>query len=150
MTSIEVRLFIKAPVSVVLAEFSDYKHAPVLHKNCVKSVQVLEESGNSSIALWRLKVLWFWAKSKQKQTVYPPDKMQNETIAGFARGTVENTMLSETNGGTQVLDIVEVKIPGLARLFEKVIAGYTRNMVTGILVDHKKDLEGRVLDSDKS
>ena len=71
--------------------------------------------------------------------------MRNETIEGFARGTVENTMLSEANGGTEVLDIVEVRIPGLGRLFEKVIAGYTRSMVTGILMDHKKDIEGECL-----
>ena len=143
MTTVQVRITIKAPIEAVLKEFSDYKHAPILHDKYVRSVQVLQQDGDVSVALWRLKVLWFWYQSKQRQTVFPPDRLENETIGGFALGTVENAYLREGSKGTNVTDIVEIRIPKWGRLIEKIIAFYTKHMVTDILIDHKRDLESR-------
>jgi len=130
-------------MEVVLKELSDYTHAPILHKGHIKSIEVLEQDGNISIAQWRLKVLGFLSTAKQKQTVIPPNRMTNETIDGFASGTVENTFFTETNDGTEVLDIVEVQVPKLRKLVEMLVALYTRWLVRSILLDHKRDLESR-------
>ena len=71
MRSVEVTIDIKAPRDVVLREISEYTHPPILHKNRIKSVQVLEDKDNVSTALWRLKVMGFTRTAKQKQTVMP-------------------------------------------------------------------------------
>ena len=147
MTTIKVQLTIEAPIGTVLREFADYDHAPVLHKKYVRSVRALEQDGNVSTALWRLKVLIFWCTVRQKQTVIPPKRLINETTDGFARGTVENTYLSEKGNGTEILDIVEVRTPKWGRLIQWIVAAYTRRLVTSILLDHKLDLESRKNDS---
>jgi len=143
MRSVEVTVDIKAPRDVVLREISEYTHPPILHKSVIKSVQVLEDKDNVSIALWRLKVLGFTRTAKQKQTVMPPDKMTNETIGGFARGTLESTFLYETGEGTRIVDRIEVRVPKWGKLLEIPIAWYTKRLTLGILMDHKKDLESR-------
>jgi hypothetical protein len=73
----------------------------------------------------------------------PPDKMTNETIGGFARGTLESTFLYETSQGTRIVDIIEIRVPSWGKLLEIPVAWYTRRMTEGILNDHKKDLESR-------
>ena len=143
MRSVEVTITIRAPRDVVLREISEYTHPPILHKSVIKSVQVLEDKDNVSIALWRLKVLGFARTAKQKQTVMPPDKMTNETIGGFARGTLESTFLYETDGGTRIVDRIQIRVPLWGKLLEIPVAWYTKRLTMGILLDHKRDLEAR-------
>lgn len=143
MRMVELTITIRAPRDVVLREISEYTHPPILHKSVIKSVQVLEDKNNVSIALWRLKVLGFTRTAKQKQTVMPPDRMTNETIGGFAKGTLESTTLYETSEGTKIVDIIEIKIPMWGKLLELPVAWYTRRLTWGILMDHKRDLEAR-------
>jgi len=143
MRRVEITITIKAPRDIVLKEISEYTHPPILHKSIIKSVQVLEDANNVSTALWRLKVLGFTRTAKQKQTVMPPGKMTNETIGGFAKGTLESTTLYETGEGTKIVDIIEVKVPMWGKLLELPVAWYTRQLTWGILMDHKRDLEAR-------
>ncbi len=141
MRSVEVSLTIKAPMDQVLREISEYTHPPILHKGRIKSVLVLEDENNVSVALWRLKVLGFVREAKQRQTVMPPDKMTNETISGFARGTVESTFLYETSEGTNIVDRVDIRVPRWGILLEPLVAWYTKRLVRSILLDHKRDIE---------
>lgn len=143
MKSVELSLTIRAPMDIVLREISEYTHPPILHKGRIKSVQVLEDENNVSIALWRLKVLGFTREAKQKQTVIPPDRMTNETIGGFARGTLESTFLYETSEGTKIVDKVDVRVPLWGKLLEWPVAWYTKRLTWGILMEHKRDLESR-------
>jgi hypothetical protein len=143
MKSVELSITIKAPIDVVLREISEYTHPPVLHKGRILSVRVLEDENNISTALWRLKVLGFTREAKQKQIISPPDKMTNETIDGFAKGTLETTLLYETDEGTQIVDRVDVRVPKWGKLLEWPVAWYTRRLTWGILMDHKRDLEAR-------
>jgi hypothetical protein len=141
MRSVELTVTIKAPRDIVLKEISEYTHPPILHKRVIKSVQVLEDANNVSVALWRLKVLGFTRSAKQRQTVIPPDRMTNETMEGFAKGTLESTFLYETSDGTKIVDRVDVRVPNWGKLLEIPIAWYTKRMTLGILMDHKRDLE---------
>jgi hypothetical protein len=143
MRSVELTVTIKAPRDMVLREISEYTHPPILHKRVIKSVQVLEDANNISIALWRLKVLGFTRKAKQRQTITPPERMTNETIEGFAKGTLESTFLYETEGGTKIVDRVDVKVPSWGKLLEIPVAWYTKRITLGILMDHKRDLESK-------
>lgn len=143
MRSVELSLTIRAPMDIVLREISEYTHPPILHKGRIKSVQVLEDENNVSIALWRLKVLGFTREAKQKQTVIPPDRMTNETIGGFAKGTLESTFLYETSEGTKIVDKVDVRVPRWGKLLEWPVAWYTKRLTWGILMEHKRDLESR-------
>jgi len=143
MKSVELTVTIRAPRDIVLREISEYTHPPILHKRVIKSVQVLEDANNISIALWRLKVLGFTRSAKQRQTIIPPERMTNETIEGFAKGTLESTFLYETNEGTKIVDRVDVRVPFWGKLLEIPVAWYTRRITLGILMDHKKDLESK-------
>ena len=143
MKSVELTVTIKAPRDIVLREISEYTHPPILHKRVIKSVQVLEDANNVSVALWRLKVLGFTRTAKQRQTIIPPDRMTNETIEGFARGTLESTFLYETSDGTVIVDRVEVQVPSWGKLLEIPVAWYTKRITLGILMDHKRDLESK-------
>jgi len=143
MKSVELTVTIRAPRDIVLREISEYTHPPLLHKRVIKSVQVLEDANNVSVALWRLKVLGFTRTAKQRQTIIPPDRMTNETIEGFARGTLESTFLYETNDGTKIVDRVDVQVPSWGKLLEIPVAWYTKRITLGILMDHKKDLESK-------
>jgi hypothetical protein len=138
---VELTVTIKAPRDIVLREISEYTHPPILHKRVIKSVQVLEDANNVSVALWRLKVLGFTRSAKQRQTVIPPDRMTNETIGGFAKGTLESTFLYETGDSTKIVDRVDVRVPYWGKLLEIPVAWYTKRLTLGILLDHKRDLE---------
>jgi len=144
MRSVELTVTIQAPRDIVLREISEYSHPPILHKRVIKSVKVLEDSNNVSIALWKLKVLGFTRSAKQRQTIIPPDHMTNETIEGFAKGTLESTFLYETSDGTRIVDRVDVRVPTWGKLIEIPVAWYTKRMTLGILLDHKKDLEAKL------
>ena len=141
MKKVEVRLTVRAPQALILKSFADYAHAPILHKKYVQSVKIIEENGDISIAVWKLKVLGFWITSRQKQTVYFPDRLVNETIGGFAKGTIEVTLLKQTGEQTDIIDTIEVRVPGLLKPLEGIIAFYTRHLVTQILTDHKNQIE---------
>jgi len=143
MRSVELTVTIKAPRDIVLREISEYTHPPILHKRVIKSVRVLEDADNVSVALWRLKVLGFTRSAKQRQTVIPPDRMTNETIGGFAKGTLESTFLYETGDSTKIVDRVDVRVPYWGKLLEIPVAWYTKRLTLGILMDHKRDLESR-------
>ncbi len=143
MRSVELTVTIKAPRDIVLREISEYTHPPILHKRVIKSVRVLEDANNVSVALWRLKVLGFTRSAKQRQTVIPPDRMTNETIEGFAKGTLESTSLQETGDTTVIVDRVDVRVPSWGKLLEIPVAWYTKRLTLGILMDHKRDLESR-------
>lgn len=143
MRSVELSLTIRAPMDIVLREISEYTHPPILHKGRIKSVKVLEDENNVSIAIWRLKVLGFTREAKQKQTIIPPDRMTNETIGGFATGTLESTFLYETSEGTKIVDKVDVRVPRWGKLLECPVAWYTKRLTWGILMEHKRDLESR-------
>ena len=143
MRSVELTVTIKAPRDIVLREISEYTHPPILHKRVIKSVRVLEDANNVSVALWRLKVLGFTRSAKQRQTVIPPDRMTNETIGGFAKGTLESTFLYETGDSTRIVDRVDVRVPYWGKLLEIPVAWYTKRLTLGILMDHKRDLESR-------
>ena len=142
MKSVELEITIDAPRDVVLHEISEYTHPPRLHKGII-AVDVLEDENNVSIAQWRLKVLGFTREARQKQIISPPDKMTNETIGGFARGTLETTLLYEVDGGTRIVDRVDVRIPIWGPLLEWPVAWYTKRLTWDILMDHKRDLEAR-------
>ena len=143
MRSVQLSLTINAPIDVVLPEISEYTHPPVLHKGRILSVQVLEDDGNVSTALWRLKVLGFVRQVKQRQIVTPPDRMTNETIDGFAKGTLESTFLFGNGGATRIDDRIDVRVPGWGRPLEGLVAWYTKRLTWSILLDHKRDLESR-------
>ncbi len=143
MKSVELTVTIKAPRDMVLREISEYTHPPILHKRVIKSVQVLEDANNVSVALWRLKVLGFTRKAKQRQIITPPERMTNETIEGFAKGTLETTSLYETDDGTKIVDRVDVRVPAWGKFLEIPVAWYTKNITLGILMDHKRDLESK-------
>ncbi len=143
MRSVELTITIGAPRDVVLHEISEYTHPPILHEGRILSVQVLEDKDNVSIALWRLKVLGFVREAKQKQIITPPEKMTNETLEGFARGTLESTFLYETDEGTRIVDRIDVRIPRWGWLLEIPVAWFTKRLTDGILMDHKRDLEAR-------
>jgi uncharacterized membrane protein len=144
MRSVELTVIIKAPRDMVLREISEYTHPPILHKRVIKSVKVLEDSNNVSVALWRLKVLGFTRSAKQRQTIIPPDRMTNETIEGFAKGTFESTFLHQTNDGTKIVDRVDVRVPFWGKLLEIPVAWYTKRLTLGILLDHKRDIEAKL------
>jgi hypothetical protein len=88
-------------------------------------------------------VLGFTREAKQKQTVIPPDRMTNETIGGFAKGTLESTFLYETSEGTKIVDKVDVRVPLWGKLLEWPVAWYTKRLTWGILMEHKRDMESR-------
>ena len=143
MRSVELTIDINAPRDVILRAISEYTHPPILHSWCIKSVQVLEDKDDVSTALWRLKVLGFTREAKQKQIITFPEKMTNETIGGFAKGTLETTLLYETDGGTRIVDRIDVRVPGWFKPLEWPVAWYTRRITWRILMDHKRDLESR-------
>ncbi|HTY82085.1 MAG TPA: hypothetical protein VMB24_04825 [Dehalococcoidales bacterium] len=143
MHAVTIKLSINAPRDVVLKEFADYTHAPILHRKHVKSVRELERFYNVSTALWRIKILGVWSSAIQKQTVFPPGRLVNETITGIASGTMEDTCLSERSGGTNIVDTIEVRTRGWARPLERIVAAYARAIAEEILLDYKRDLESR-------
>ena len=143
MRSVEVKIMIKAPRNVVLDEISEYTHPPILHKDIIKSVDPIVDDGEVSVAIWRLKVLGFVSEAIQKQVISRPDMMTNETVGGFAKGTLESTYLYETGEGTEIVDRIDVRIPKLGKILEIPVAWYTKRITMRIFMDHKRDLESR-------
>ena len=143
MKSVEVRIKIKAPRDMVLDEISEYIHPPILHKDIIKSVDPIVDDGKVSVAIWRLKVLGFVSEAIQKQVINRPGMMTNETVGGFAKGTLESTYLYETGEGTEIVDNIDIRIPKLGKILDMPVAWYTKRITQRILMDHKLDLESR-------
>jgi len=143
MRSVEIRTKIKAPRDIVLNEISEYTHPPILHNWVIKSVTVFEDDGKVSTALWHIKVFGILSKATQRQVIRAPDMMTNETIRGFSKGTLETTLLYETDEGTEIVDRVDVRIPIFGIFLETPVAWYTKRITERILNDHKLDLESR-------
>ncbi len=143
MKSVEVKIKIKAPRDVVLDEISEYTHPPILHKDIIKSVDPIVDDGRVSVAIWRIKVFGYVSEAIQKQVITRPNMMTNETVGGFAKGTLESTYINETSEGTEIIDKIDIRIPKLGILLEIPVAWYTKRITMRILMDHKLDLESR-------
>lgn len=144
----EMTLIIKAPREVVVKEIADYTRTRILSKSrYVKSVQVLEDDGTTSIAVWRIKTLWFVFQAKNRQIVTLPDKQTNEVLTGMAKGTFETVTYSETSEGTKIAYRLELRVPWYYKLFEIPLAWYSKRMARNLLMDDKRDIEAKYEDT---
>ena len=144
----EMTLIIKAPREVVVKEVADYTRTRILGKSrYVKSVQVLEDDGTTSIAVWQIKALWFVFQAKNMQIVTLPDKQTNEVLTGMAKGTFETVTYSETSEGTKIAYRLELRVPWYYKLFEIPLAWYSKRMARNLLMDDKRDIEAKYGDT---
>ena len=144
----EMTLIIKAPREVVVKEIADYTRTRILGKSrYVKSVQVLEDDGTTSIAVWQIKALWFVFQAKNMQIVTLPDKQTNEVLTGMAKGTFETVTYSETSEGTKIAYRLELRVPWYYKLFEIPLAWYSKRMARNLLMDDKRDIEAKYGDT---
>jgi hypothetical protein len=140
----ETTLVIKAPREVVVKEIADYSRTRILSKSrYVKSVEVLEDDGTTSIAVWRIKALCFMFQAKNRQIVTLPDKQTNEVLTGMAKGTFETVTYSETSEGTRIAYRLELRVPWYYKLFEIPLARYSKRMARNLLMDDKRDIEAK-------
>jgi len=147
----EMTLIIKAPREVVVKEIADYSRTRILSKGrYVKSVEVLEDDGTTSIAVWQIKVLWFVFQAKNRQIVTLPDKQTNEVLTGMAKGTFETVTYSETSEGTKVAYRLELRVPRYYKLFEIPLGWYSKRMARNLLMDDKRDIEAKYTDTTSS
>ena len=143
MRSSEKTLIVKAPRDIVVKEIADYSRTRILDKSrYVKSVEVLEDDGATSIAVWRVKALWFVFEAKNRQVVTLPDKQTNEVLSGMAKGTFETVIYSETSEGTEISYRLELRIPR-CKLLEIPLSWYSGRMAFNLLMDDKKDIEAK-------
>jgi len=139
----QMTLVIKAPREVVVKEIADYARTRILSKRrYVQSVQVLEDDGTTSIAVWRIKALCFVFQAKNRQIVTLPEKQTNEVLTGMAKGTFETVIYSETSEGTKLSYRLELRIP-LCKLLEIPMAWYALRMTRNLLMDDKRDIEAK-------
>ena len=144
----EMTLIIKAPREVVVKEIADYTRTRILGKSrYVKSVEVLEDDGTTSIAVWRIKALCFVFQAKNRQIVTLPDKQTNEVLTGMAKGTFETVTYSETSEGTKIAYRLELRVPWYYKLFEIPLAWYSKRMARNLLMDDKRDIEAKYGDT---
>jgi hypothetical protein len=144
----EMTLIIKAPREVVVKEIADYTRTRILSKSrYVKSVEVLEDDGTTSIAVWRIKALWFVFQAKNRQIVTLPDKQTNEVLTGMAKGTFETVTYSETSEGTKIAYRLELRVPWYYKKFEIPLAWYSKRMARNLLMDDKRDIEAKYGDT---
>jgi hypothetical protein len=143
-------LMIYAPRDVVVREIADYSRTRIMSKGrYVKSVDVLEDDGFTSIAVWRVKALWFVVEAKNRQIVTPPDTQTNEVLTGMAKGTFETVTYSETSEGTRVDYKLELRVPRL-KLLEIPLVWYSGRMARKLLMDDKRDIEAKYGDTRRS
>lgn len=143
MRSAEMTLNIKAPIDVVCREIADYSRTRILEKGRhVRSVEVLEDDGSTSIAVWRIKVLWFVFEAKNRQIVTHPNRQTNEVLTGMARGTFETVNYSEIDGGTEISYRLDLRIPRF-KLLEIPLIWFAIRMTRNLLMDDKRDIEAR-------
>ncbi len=143
MQAVEMTLTINAPREMVVKEIADYKRTRILSKGrYVQSVQVLEDDGTTSIAVWRIKVLCFTFEAKNRQVVTLPDMQTNEVLTGMAKGTFETVIYSENSDGTEIDYRLELRIPRF-RLLEIPLAWYALKITRNLLMDDKRDIEAK-------
>ena len=139
----EMTLTVKAPREVVVKEIADYARTRILSKDrYVQSVQVLEDDGTTSIAVWRIKVLCFVFQAKNRQIVTLPDRQTNEVLTGMAKGTFETVIYREISEGTEIDYRLELRIPR-CKLLEIPFAWYALRMTRNLLMDDKRDIEAK-------
>jgi hypothetical protein len=139
----EMTLTVKAPREVVVKEIADYARTRILSKDrYVQSVQVLEDDGTTSIAVWRIKVLCFVFQAKNRQIVTLPDRQTNEVLTGMAKGTFETVIYREISEGTEIDYRLELRIPR-CKMLEIPFAWYALRMTRNLLMDDKRDIEAK-------
>ncbi len=139
----ELTMTIKAPREIVVKEIADYSRTRIMNKGrYVQSVEVLEDDGATSMAVWRIKVLWFVFEVKNRQIVTMPDTQTNEVLTGIARGTLETVTYYEAEEGTRLDYKLELRIP-LSKLLEIPLAWCAIRMTRNLLMDDKKDIEAK-------
>ena len=139
----EMTMTINAPREMVVREIADYARTRILSKGRhVRSCEVLEDDGTTSIAVWRIKVLCFVFEAKNRQIVTMPDKQTNEVLTGMARGTFETVIYSEAGEGTKIDYRLELRIPR-CRLLEIPFIWFAIRMTRNLLMDDKKDIEAK-------
>ena len=139
----EMTLTVKAPREVVVKEIADYARTRILSKGrYVQSVQVLEDDGTTSIAVWRIKVLCFVFQAKNRQIVTLPDRQTNEVLTGMAKGTFETVIYREISEGTEIDYRLELRIPR-CKMLEIPFAWYALRMTRNLLMDDKRDIEAK-------
>ncbi len=143
MRTSELTMTIHAPRDVVVREIADYSRTRILDKSrYVESVQVLEDDGTTSIAVWRIKALFLTFQAKNRQVVTMPERQTNEVLTGMAKGTFENVLYSETSDGTRIDYKLELRAPGFG-LLEIPLAWIAQRMARNLLLDDKRDIEAK-------
>ena len=146
----ELTLMVEAPIDMVCREIADYSRTRIMNKRrYVQSVDVLEDDGTTSIAVWRIKALWFTVEAKNKQIVTPPDRQTNEVLSGMAKGTFEDVRYSETSEGTKISYRLELRVPRF-KLLEIPLAWYALRMTRKLLMDDKSDIESKYRETKNS
>ena len=139
----ELTMNINAPRELVVKEIADYSRTRILSKGRhVRSVEVLEDDGTTSIAVWRIKVLCFVFEAKNRQIVTIPDKQTNEVLTGMARGTFETVIYTDDGDGTRLDYRLELRIPR-CRLLEIPLIWFAKRMTINLLMDDKRDIEAK-------
>jgi hypothetical protein len=140
----ELTLKINAPRETVVKEIADYSRTRIMSKGrYVKSVDVLEDDGTTSVAVWRIAVLCFVFEAKNRQIVTVPDKQTNEVLTGMAQGTFETVIYSDAeDGGTLVDYRLELRIPRCG-LLEMPLLWFAKRMTVKLLMDDKRDIEAK-------
>jgi hypothetical protein len=139
----EMILTVKAPREMVVKEIADYARTRILSKGrYVQSVQVLEDDGTTSIAVWRIKVLCFVFQARNRQVVTLPDRQTNEVLTGMAKGTLETVIYREISEGTEIDYRLELRIPR-CKMLEIPFAWYALRMTRNLLMDDKRDIEAK-------
>ncbi len=134
-----VKAVIPRPPAYLLRTFAEYTHVERLHGHRNVKVKPLYEKGDVSICLWSMKILGVTRTFRQLQTVYPEElKMVNETIDGFGKGTVETVALKEVSGGSEIAEIVHLKLPFYFFWMERPVESFTRKLIAGYYDDHIK------------
>jgi hypothetical protein len=139
----EMSMTINAPREMVVREIADYARTRILSKGRhVRSCEVLEDDGTTSIAVWRIKVLCFVFEAKNRQVVTVPESQTNEVLTGIARGTLETVIYSDIGDGTKIDYKLELRIPRF-KLLEIPLIWFAIRMTRNLLMDDKRDIEAK-------
>lgn len=132
--------FMPRPAMYLLRLFAEYSHVARIHAHRQVWVKPLYEQGDVSVCLWFIRVLGIVRVSRQLQIVYPEElKMVNETIEGFAQGTIDTLVLKETPAGTEIAETVQLRLPWYLFWMERPVERFTRHFISGFYEDHLKD-----------
>jgi hypothetical protein len=134
---------INAPRETVVREIADYSRTRIMSKGRhVRSCEVLEDDGTTSIAVWRIKVLCFVFEARNRQIVTIPEKQTNEVLSGMARGTFETVLYSDEGEATRLDYRLELRIPRCS-LLEIPLIWFAKRMTINLLMDDKRDIEAK-------